>query len=701
MSVQVSGGIVEDGIRDVRDLVVVHDDGDAMAVGVGIVPADDVAEIPVRIEGTETVSFETSGFSTFALVLTGNATQKETQLSSNEYFELDKYLQKGSTVGFTDNYTIYLEQAFYSDEEVITVAPARSDVILVVDQSASVSEHVQDLNDAVSVAVDKMHAINHSRFEMAKQGLYEDIDANGKTDSEIMALMEDHFMYLDGAIGFNNRVYVRYDGIAKSPLLVWDEADVRELQTKTLYIKADYIPWCNAGTPDSYEYDIQDMTRTDLAMDRAKGWVLANDKTYVDGQGYTRSTSAVVLITDGAPYGHGPEGDCDYEAESSHYAGMYGDSTNQALAYAADIKDTGALILAMFVPFGGWREFVDAKNAHDITLLPKPLCGAISVVFMSLLSSDYGAGSLPYEMNPTGDERVPFPFWAEIEGKTDYIYRMVTQNGKYPSEGFGRFIFIGEDYTDAMNHVSAAMSRLDEKSRDVNKRTYGGPGAVVRDELTDPFRITSTSDIHVYKVPRVPVDIGSDGVPVGLSDSLSLPDDAFRWGERYVMNDDGTSSSEWTEVTDLVSISVTGNTVEVSGWDYEQNRVSNMSHTYWVDGTKMSALKKRVYHEGDYGYKLVVTIPMQTKQSFGGNNVITNNPETSELIPSIPNVEGCPEWKDNAERNPNGNTYIEKYPVPAVDLTVNYENWIIVQEVVPGLDLRLWILSNIAAKKMY
>ena len=35
----------------------------------------------------------------------------------------------------------------------------------------------------------------------------------------------------------------------------------------------------------------------------------------------------------------------------------------------------------------------------------------------------------------------------------------------------------------------------------------------------------------------------------------------------------------------------------------------------------------------------------------------------------IPN-NGAPAWEDNTERNPERHTYVEKYPVPSVDLAV-------------------------------
>ena len=64
-----------------------------------------------------TISFTTGGFSDYALVLTGNNTQKEFDFDDGTYFEMDKYLEPVGEANGQTSYNVYLEHAFYDIHE--------------------------------------------------------------------------------------------------------------------------------------------------------------------------------------------------------------------------------------------------------------------------------------------------------------------------------------------------------------------------------------------------------------------------------------------------------------------------------------------------------------------------------------------------------------------------------------------------------
>lgn len=74
---------------------------------------------------------------------------------------------------------------------------------------------------------------------------------------------------------------------------------------------------------------------------------------------------------------------------------------------------------------------------------------------------------------------------------------------------------------------------------------------------------------------------------------------------------------------------------------------------------------------GDYGYKLVVQFRIYANRIFGGNGIETNDSSTSGFYPSAPYNKT--EWKENTELNPDGADEIMLYPVPIVDLNIDYK----------------------------
>ena len=146
----------------------------------------------------ETVTFETASFSEYALVLTGNTTQKETEFSGDQYFEMDKYLSDPIGVMNGQNtYNVYLEQAYYdgsTPHRVINNAPDAQDIILVLDQSASMGgSRVETLNKSVESLLKQMQTINNVRLENAKNGVYTDIDPDGDVEAAMKGMLDPVF----------------------------------------------------------------------------------------------------------------------------------------------------------------------------------------------------------------------------------------------------------------------------------------------------------------------------------------------------------------------------------------------------------------------------------------------------------------------------------------------------------------------------
>ena len=264
VSVVFSGTKIEENSADSRTLTAVHVVEDTGVTG-RQVSESSFEELDTRVS-SETLSFETDSFSEYALVLTGNDSQKEIEFGGDQYFELDKYLSNPTgTMNGQNTYDVYLEQAYYDGTQphrVINNAPPGQDIILVLDQSASMSGsyRIDAINDSVESMLKQLQLLNQSRLETAKNGGYTDINPHG----DVEAQMEDHYMRITGIIGYNNHTYDRYHNEAGLDIL--DDLDVTRL-VDAAHITDDYMQWISDQDGD---YDIQDMTRTDLALAKAE-----------------------------------------------------------------------------------------------------------------------------------------------------------------------------------------------------------------------------------------------------------------------------------------------------------------------------------------------------------------------------------------------------------------------------------------------
>ena len=128
--------------------------------------------------------------------------------------------------------------------------------------------------------------------------------------------------------------------------------------------------------------------------------------------------------------------------------------------------------------------------------------------------------------------------------------------------------------------------------------------SVLKDVITDNFTLpdnVKTSDIKVYTAPFA----GKTG-------------DKYNWGEKQPFN---------------ATVSIDGNTVNVSGFDYSSN--------YAVTTSK-----------GNQGNKLIVQIPVNIVRTFGGNN-----------IPSNENTSGIYDK----------GSMVQAFEVPKVDAPIDYK----------------------------
>ena len=140
-----------------------------------------------------------------------------------------------------------------------------------------------------------------------------------------------------------------------------------------------------------------------------------------------------------------------------------------------------------------------------------------------------------------------------------------------------------------------------------------GEEAQAVDFITSDFYLADASEIHVY---------------------TAAYEENGSWGERE-------------EITDQVTITVDGQKITVSGFDYAENYVSETPHA----GT-----------DANYGQKLIISFPIVPEPTFGGNQIETN--ETGSGL------------YQNAEED----EALEYYAVPTTDLELNYE--IVTQDVI-------------------
>ena len=597
---------------------------------------DSLKEIKSDISDEGTVTISTDSFSEYALVLSGNSSQKEVKLWKNAYMELDKYTQKKDrTINNQSTYDLYLEQGYYdkSIPDIISnPAPAKQYISLIIDQSGSmaINSKIRSTNEAIQQLLQRIVAVNENRIKLAKEGQYTDIDEDGNVEAQ----MENHLICVQFVVGYNNHTYDRY--IDTNGTNVLTENNVNAIYNK-IALKNDievYKADKAAGITSSA--DMQAGTRTDLGLARYHELLQTSPDP---------ANAHVILITDGKPT-NPPWFTRDIVLPNGTDRSMSSEVSNNALRTARSIKNKGTTIYGVYIGYEAKDELLLAQSTGNIRDVPQGI--GIAAVFLSLVSSDYPKNeTLGTKTNST---------------QFDYTYSYEEDS----RNKFGQYTYITDELDDMVEAVISMPARIDGVAKK-NTTGYASSASYIQDVVSDPFEVTEGEEIKVYKVPRIPKNLGNDGIPTDMDSGGVVSE--FRWGNQYY-EEGGTTKSEWIEITDEVSISNSNNIIKITGFDYESNAVVNYDKDTRRENPKANA---RVYKAGDYGYKLVVTVPINAKTTFGGNSIETNNSDSSNFYPSIPNIpDELPPWPENTKLNPSGKEYLEKYPVPKVDLNINY-----------------------------
>ena len=421
--------------------------------------------------------------------------------------------------------------------------------------------------------------------------------------------LDNHLLTIRAIVKYNNKVTT----LVGSPITPMNSDDVSKITTPA-HLRNGYEP----------NGSLYDMTRTDLAIAKLQSFI--DDPT----------NSSIVFMTDGDPYGRGNEGALDYDTDTSSGLMMTYENTNDALRTARSIKDNGSTIYTVYVQTGYPNGLIDnaksSRDIHKLATMPSQTGGnnvlsdqSLGCAFLSMFSSDYPKNGQMHG-NPSGNDHV-------FTGSYDD-----------PGEGsFGRYFKMPEevtkitdDFVDIAKDINYSTSFTDGLSG------YAGSASYVYDVISHPFNANPNIQIVVYQVPRICTGTDSRGKKT------------FEWGDKE-------------DITTEVSATIeNGRYVTVRGYDYEANALSDVNKTLKEDQTETFPSKS-----GDYGYKLVVQFDIYANRTFGGNTIETNDSAISGFYPSEPYDKAT--WKDNKTLNPDGKEEMLLYPVPHVDLIIDYK----------------------------
>ena len=618
-------------------------------------------------------SWRTEGNSTNAKMLWGWYEKKRDVPEGTTKMELTKSLEQTGErlINNQDTWNIILTQE-YLDERPMSkarreYAPLASYLNLVIDQTTSMKgSPLENLNKSLENLVDQVLAENKLRMERARSGDYVDINGN-QSDAALKTAMDDHLVHIDRAVGFHSRVLPKsYNGTT-----TWNAApttDAEAAAIKTALTISESSLGSGTGLFAAMDWIYNELSGRDH-------W---GDVHITTTETISQRTDYLIVVMDGIP-------DVKGERYSSKTTSAKGDDVNSAIRTAEGIKASGVKIYGIWdrgISYGSIRPAVEANNGKgDITKLPMPCSNILPQLFMGLLTSDSPrGGNIVYNNKKVIDGL--HIFHLDVPGMTwdpNQCYTVAEDS----ENGFGRYTLFGDSATDITGIMKTVVSDIMAEGSASTLTTYTGSGSYVYDVISDPFEVTNPDNVQVYAVPRVPANLDADGKPVGVetdetSDDYGLVQD-FRYGYEIVPGTENTGSpqTEWINVTDQVVVSVRGNVVKVSGWDYESNALTPFDKDL-LKAT--NADDPFIYKPGNYGYKIVVKIPINARKTFGGNNIETNNSDVSGFYPSIPGGPTSPNdpdyvvrWPENEKDNPDGNPWIKKYNSPKVNLYVDYQ----------------------------
>ena len=557
--------------------------------------------------------------------LNGYSQQVETKLSeatgdlSATYFEQDKYLSDptGEKNG-QSTYNVTLENA-YVGPQIQQTAPDGQDIIIIEDASASMNGRVRYENEGVKSFLTQMQKTNAQRIQNAVDGKYADYNPEGKTraDAEAWLKTNGKLLRLVGVESFNYTTYTKWRQSGGSYVL--SDSEVSSIASASAL---------KDGYPGGE--DLMDLTATDKALQNVRGWISDAKKT------------SVVLLTDGEPYG--AYSNDDLSCGNTELIMFNSTTANNAISIAKSMKAQGTSIYTSFMFYERDWDNIYLRNAlksENIDDLKMPPYVNISAITMSLISSDYpGGGHLGTVSGGTGLN------WTFTVDKTN-------------ANGFGTYMKLTQNEDAIAAAIGSVAGQINTNSiaSALQESRYASVSSYILDDISYPFELNGDiNDIKVYQVPRVPKNLDATGHPADASNVT-----AFTWGDKE-------------DITNEVSVSYENNRIVISGYNYEDHALTTFDHDLVKDASLQGSDPNK-YNTGDYGYKLVVEFPICAKQSFGGNDIETNDSTTSGFYPSKPGSEAIaeyPKWENNSSMNPNGNHYVALYPVPMVDLKVNY-----------------------------
>ena len=589
---------------------------------------------------------------------TGTGTQQETNLQSGTVMAIDSYLSDPvAEVNNQDAYKVYLEQGLFDPSSPVKrtfKAPRKQNIYMLLDQSSSLASDwiINHLNDSTAAFFERVKQVNDTRMAYANAGLYSDIDPS----KDVAAQMKNHLIYLNGIVGFNNHAHERYHNA--SGLLLNSSANVATA-ANAAKLKNDYAEWAAAETVSSEnEYDIQIFRHTNLGFETAENWINS------DG---TSADAYVLLISDGFPLVGWPDHPRDIPLDDipDKWAVASSDSANKALRSARRIKDKGSQIECIQIKYKSNYTVQKAAVTGDIRDVSFVPGSGLEAVFMSLCSSDYPKNGVM----ETWIEKYGHQEPIDMGGDIIHLDSRLTGAYKYESDarnGFGKYTHMCIDVHELDKELLSIPSKIDGIGQ--NSAGYASMNSYVQNVISQPFELTDECEIRAYKVPRIPAYLDDNGIPTDMDGNGIVS--SFRWGRELYDLDDGTTASEWEDITNEVSISVLDNTVKVSGFDYERNALVKFDKDMAESSPASDA---NVYHSGDYGYKLVVVLRINAKTVFGGKSVATNGHAYTNFYPGEPSADkNLPLWITNTSLNLERNPYLAKYPELKVDLNIDY-----------------------------
>ena len=588
------------------------------------VSTDSMDVLDTNIDRNGAANVTTDSFSPYAIVLNEEhkSTQKETPFRGDgtSGIELNKYVSGSTFIGTGETSEITLETACFdknTPHALSTTMPDEQDLFYIIDQSSSIVGSIGRMNAASSVFMKKIAQLNRARIVKAAEGGYSDFDSSTislssttYSSSAANAFGTQHLVHLKYIVGFNNITIDHYTG---------DIVPVTDSQASTL---AGYAAF--SGTADG--------TRTDLATQAVYSKISDMSKAYV------------YLLTDGEPWSSG----------FTDGIMMTPDAANTALSLARSMKDRGAELSCIYVNYRNPEALDAAYSNNNLSLLPKT-ASCYGAYFLEMYSSDFPKnGTWSYSTDGSGNHHYTCNFGSDIYTPTrdDHI---------------GMYTHYVSDTSDLASVLGDAVLKMqyDTLIGSGSDRLYAGASSSVTDIVTDPFTINGgTSGIRVYRAARRPAGV-REGNTVTLNSGIY--NGTFEWEPR----------SEWEDITNQVYVKTFGETgssisnrFEVTGYDYEENAATSYDKDYAKSKVPSNA---DVYHRGDYGYKICITVSIRAKETFGGNNIATNVSGKSAFYPSVPTKgSGMPDWRDSS-RNTEKTDYLASYPVPVIDLKPSYD----------------------------